>query len=283
MNMKGLESSDKQTQQNKKEHEFQFNAQTEREESFGLFWDETKYRTYDIQLGRFNHVDPKAEEANQEGWTPYHYAFNNPIRYNDPMGLHPIGDIIFMLTHPLIAMRMGYPNADKTGINGTAIRLAQNSTLTEARGGNALRHMVWQTMLTEEFGEEAAKEVGLAHEGLTYDALYVSDLVGYSKPSSLMRADTEADLQHNEIARSEIASKDGETQSPKEIALAALEFMHKEGFYEVVTTTDENGKKTHTTQKTQLTDKEYNQAKESVDSLNEDGQTIGQYLIHIFD
>jgi RHS repeat-associated protein len=82
--MKGLESSDKQSTQNKKEHEFQFNAQTEREESFGLFWDETMFRTYDMQLGRFNHVDPMAE---MRDWlSPYNFVQNNPILRVDPAG-----------------------------------------------------------------------------------------------------------------------------------------------------------------------------------------------------
>jgi len=87
MNMKGLESSDKQTTQNKKEHEFQFNAQTEREESFGLFWDETPFRAMDMQLGRFWGVDRLIESY--ASLTPFHYSLNNPISYNDPTGLFP--------------------------------------------------------------------------------------------------------------------------------------------------------------------------------------------------
>jgi len=88
MNMKGLESSDKQTQQNKKEHEWQFNAQTEREENFGLFWDETPFRPMDSQLGRFWGVDLMAETM--ASMTPFHYGFNNPIAFNDPTGLEPL-------------------------------------------------------------------------------------------------------------------------------------------------------------------------------------------------
>jgi uncharacterized protein RhaS with RHS repeats len=44
---------------------------------------------YDPQLGRFLGVDPLADEEGQESWTPYHYGFNNPARYNDPDGRVP--------------------------------------------------------------------------------------------------------------------------------------------------------------------------------------------------
>ncbi len=64
---------------------------TERVSDLGVDWDMTKYRLYDPALGRFLNVDPKANADNQYGWAPYHYAFDNPIRYNDPMGDCPPG------------------------------------------------------------------------------------------------------------------------------------------------------------------------------------------------
>jgi RHS repeat-associated protein len=56
---------------------------------FGLGWDESGARNYDPQLGRFLAVDPLADQEDQESWTPYHYGFNNPARYNDPDGRVP--------------------------------------------------------------------------------------------------------------------------------------------------------------------------------------------------
>jgi len=47
-------------------------------------------RTYDQQLGRFIQIDPMSEEEDQESWSPYHFGYNNPIRYNDPDGKFPI-------------------------------------------------------------------------------------------------------------------------------------------------------------------------------------------------
>nr|WP_255578674.1 RHS repeat-associated core domain-containing protein [Chitinophaga sp. sic0106] len=46
-------------------------------------------RTFDPQIGRFLQIDPWIEEGSQEMLTPYQFAYNNPIRYNDPNGKCP--------------------------------------------------------------------------------------------------------------------------------------------------------------------------------------------------
>jgi RHS repeat-associated protein len=43
-------------------------------------------RTYDQQIGRFLQIDPLANEDHQQHLTPYHFALNNPVCYNDPDG-----------------------------------------------------------------------------------------------------------------------------------------------------------------------------------------------------
>ena len=47
------------------------------------------WRHYDPQLGRWHVPDLLAEQA--YSWTPYRYAFNNPIKYIDPNGLWEFG------------------------------------------------------------------------------------------------------------------------------------------------------------------------------------------------
>ncbi|WP_158674145.1 DUF6443 domain-containing protein [Pedobacter sp. KBW01] len=45
---------------------------------------QTFFRMYDAALGRFINADPRADESHEV--SPYQYALNNPLWYNDPLG-----------------------------------------------------------------------------------------------------------------------------------------------------------------------------------------------------
>ena len=69
---------------------FLYNEGTERIEALDLGIDFTKFRTYDPSLGRWNQPEPLADYFTSI--TPYTYAFNNPLYFNDPLGLSPETD-----------------------------------------------------------------------------------------------------------------------------------------------------------------------------------------------
>lgn len=51
----------------------------------GLEWYDATNRMYDPQIGRFGQIDELGEVVT--GWSPYSFSYNNPVNFNDPLGL----------------------------------------------------------------------------------------------------------------------------------------------------------------------------------------------------
>jgi RHS repeat-associated protein len=138
-----------------KENKFQYNGGVEKNTDFDLNWYETFYRNLDVQTGRFVQVDPLAEDGNQENLTPYHYAYNNPIRYNDPKGDCPNGDCWEML-------KEGAKAVVETTVefaNGFANAVAYNNTNVVDVNGNVVLSGV-QRQKPISFAHQAGQQAG---------------------------------------------------------------------------------------------------------------------------
>lgn len=176
---------------------------------------------------------------------------------------------IFFVKQPLVAIDIGVYKYELDNISSTAGRYALNSQLINRNLGlaskrNAFRHVLWQAMITKEFGEKIAFDAGNAHEinskALQGDGL---DKITFD---DIEKADESVDLRNNIIGRQIALNND--SNNTNELAILTLSYFKEYGLW--IATEQDDG--TYIISKEKISEDAYKDALNRVLDLDEFGR-----------
>jgi LysM repeat protein len=162
--------------------------------------------------------------SNSQSGSPYRSnSSSNSTSTSEDRG----SSVSFALNHPIIALNVGLPSCP-TCISGVADKFSQNSGITENNTDgdyvNGLRHFIWQSKITKDYGYSIAKEIGLAHESYPY-----INISATFESLSAEDADEYVDLKNNELAR-QFASRTNFSNN-NDLATKIIDNFATQGFW----------------------------------------------------
>lgn len=195
---------------------------------------------------------------------------NIPIPYIGGDGKYLIIDNVsrFQIYLQDAENRPSYDYPWPNGETGQLLETKDEEGNYEGTQSNAFRHVLWQSTLTVEFGEEKARQVANSHED-NHNFAYNPE--GYSNMND---ADIYADLRNNEIGR-RIGAENPDAPL-NVLAGKVLDEYYQNGLWEVVKIGDR-----YFPVQTRLPEDQYSLLKEAVDMMNRLGyydHTLEQLL-----
>ncbi len=236
---------------------------------------------------RWNKETNALEYSNDGGSTWFAYNINlEGVNISSVSAIPPswVRRDLFGIENPIEALAIGINQTGGTNISSDAVRfstrgtspdsdsiLQENTTPGEENTGsevNAFRHTIWQATISNMFGFDIAAQVGYAHEDVpgAIDGLSNEELSSKSFPTAL-KVDESIDLANNIIGRQ--IGTSNPTMGMRDLALQALDRFASTGLW----TSVRNSDGTYGMRLTTITADKYNQMRNVIMTLDDDGFT----------
>ena len=261
------------------------------DEETGLYYYGARY--YEPRLSLWMTCDPLQEKY--INISTYCYTFNRPVVLIAPNGEFPILPIVkgiiklsvmyyttatalenssksdlrqigHGMKHPINALKVGYYDEGSNNISTIAsnfeINIVNKANLGkrgEGTSGNAIRHTLWQAIITKEIDATHAERIGNAHEDNS--KLDMNQKVF----DNMASADASADL-HNNIIGRKIGTNNPKASNVNLAKLVLKEYKEK-GLW---TVTKINGK--YHLQRTKISQKQYELGVQEINKKNNYGK-----------